>query len=195
MEDLTTLPITKLKEMQQELKNQGLFGWDYSEFKDIQDIEKQIIELQKQKKFLEEKYREQSTLAPKARKAEYDYIQKIINERQAENKKKRGLEISEELETWVKKVWGKGANWGYGNEPLKIVWVSDDEKYLIITNKGSMYASGLNYNYGKATHMAVRAMQGTWHDQPIDEVEGRLTNAKKERLIIAIEEHRKDENN
>jgi hypothetical protein len=177
--------------MQKELQSQGLYGYDYSGIKEIQEINSQLVELQKKKKELETKYNEQAQVEPRIRKEQYDQIEKIIKERQ----EKKKLQVPPELDHWVKKVWGAGMDWGYGDEPLKVTWISEDEKYLIITSKGTMYGSGIgNFNYGSASHMAIKAMEGTYRDgDVIHEVNGRLTNRAKEELIIAIKFDRENE--
>jgi len=116
-----------------------------------------------------------------------------------EEKLKKELKIPDCLSSWLFE-YKRGVDWGYGG--LVIVWISDDGRYVIVTNKGTVTGTGTamgsgGYYYAKAEHWAVDTKcMVTYHahSSKIADlvVKGRLTKAKKQQLLDAIDEYKKN---
>jgi|ERR1700723_3547791 len=114
-----------------------------------------------------------------------DYKKELI-----ELQKERGIKISPEIEKWFYK-WQSGVNFGY-NDP-KIVWISDDEKFVIITNKGGTAGQGTamgtgGYYYSNTEHFLASTQHGSYLDNnhSMFKIKGRLTKENKQKLIEYI---------
>ena len=86
-----------------------------------------------------------------------------------------------------------GVDFGYGG--IKIVWHSDDERFVIITNKGATAGQGTamgthGYHYAPTEHWLVDTKEGnSFHTTTkYFPVEGRLTKEKKQQMIERIKE-------
>jgi hypothetical protein len=126
-------------------------------------------------------------------------VREIINELESEKqlkKLKNSIVIPPDVQDWFKQ-WGTGVDWGYGKP--KIVWISPDYKYVIITIPGGTAGTGTamgtgGYYYAPSSHLATET-KGRHHSGYRDEVwktseiEGRLTNNIKQQLIDQINEH------
>ena len=107
--------------------------------------------------------------------------------------------MSETVQKWFDK-YIRGIDWGY-KEP-KIVWVSPDERFAIITAPGSTAGTGTamgtgGYYYAASTHWLTDIKEGGTYGgfryQGVDslkdmEFEGRLTKEIKAKMIARAEE-------
>lgn len=87
----------------------------------------------------------------------------------------------EEIQEWFNK-WGKGMDFGY-KEPY-IRWISEDKKWVIITNPGGTSGTGtamgtINYYYAPTEHILCRVTdEVTCLINETAKYEGKLTNSK-----------------
>lgn len=133
-----------------------------------------------------------------ARQKELMKEQFDINQQIKEIRKKREIDVPEEIYKWLHGDFAVGIDFGYGgaSKNLKIVWLSDDKKFAIVTNKGGEYWSGIGFqNYGRASHWGVEVFGDSYAKiSPnfiTSQIEGRLTKVLKQQLIDEINEYRK----
>ena len=111
-----------------------------------------------------------------------------------ELKIKNSLTIPESINKWFND-YKSGVDFGY--KGIKIVWISDDNKWVIISQGGTTYISDrTGPKYGCSEHWLAKANGGRWSDGnsfcSIDgrwtrgSIEGRLTKEKKNNLINLI---------
>lgn len=110
-------------------------------------------------------------------------------------KEKNELEVPDHLKKWLKE-YSQGVDWGYGG--LKIRWISDDEKWCIITNGGGTAGQGTpmgtgGYYYAEASHFLGRTdYKGGFSNRHGEIRGGRLTNEVKKKLIALIPDLEKE---
>lgn len=148
----------------------------------------------------------------KLQNQKYDYLNSIENERLeirewirnynrqiSELKKKNELIIPDEIVKWFRE-YGSGVNFGYNG--IKIVWISKDKRWVIITNKGGTAGTGTamgtaSYYYAVTEHWLACVDKGRYLDRPTNcfgRIEGRLTKELKNKLINSIPEFEKELN-
>lgn len=103
-------------------------------------------------------------------------------EKELENiKKNKAIVLPKTIQVWFD-VYKRSADFGYSG--LKISWISPDEKYVIVSQGGTSYASGMSRNYGCAEHWISDLESDNWiNSKKYPSVEGRLTKEKKQYLI------------
>lgn len=115
----------------------------------------------------------------------------------ADAKKKNEIEIPDELKQWWRK-YGSGVNFGYGG--IRIVWISEDKKWVIITSKGGTAGTGTpmgtgGYYYAPSEHWLACTKLGEYMGRPqnyFGRIEGRLTKERKKELINQIPQFEKE---
>lgn len=111
-------------------------------------------------------------------------------------KEAREIEVPEHIQDWLKE-YHRGVDWGYGG--LKIRWISEDEKWAIITNGGTTAGTGTAmgvgaYYYANCSHFLGCIEHSGGMENRYGEIDGgRLTQERKEALIARIPEIEKSE--
>ena len=119
----------------------------------------------------------------------YPELERMCNEMyilQDEYKKpvKEKLIVPKHLQDWFI-YWGRGMDFGYSDPYIK--WISDDEKYVIITCPGGTSGQGTamgtsSYYYSQTQHYLIRTLEGAQMfdriKSKIVQYEGRLTKEK-----------------
>lgn len=104
-------------------------------------------------------------------------------------KEKTEFKVPDHLQKWLKE-YSQGVDWGHGG--LKIRWISEDEKWCIITNGGGTAGQGTpmgtgGYYYAEASHFLGRTdYKGGFNNRHGEIHGGKLTNEVKEKLIALI---------
>jgi len=108
------------------------------------------------------------------------------------------LSLSYKLQKW-RYQYKSGIDWGYSK--LKIIWTSEDERYLILTITGATAGTGSpmgtgGYYYSPSEHHLIdthlSASTGrNRYGKTIAEITGRLTKDKKQELLDRLEEYKK----
>jgi hypothetical protein len=168
-----------------------------AQIEDIKNIRKhrpEYAELEKKMEAIRRAYREETDSLVSCWESDIQALKKELKKKKEENK----LQLSEDVQRWFRKYLG-GVNFGY-KEP-KIVWISEDEKYVIITSPGSTAGTGTGmgtgaYYYAQSTHWLTEIFEGgTYLGSSRDSVksptwlefDGRLTKEKKEEMITFVE--------
>ena len=114
---------------------------------------------------------------------------KKLNEELVKEKKRKELKLSDRVNDWFGN-YENGIDWGYGG--LKIIWLSEDENWAIITCKGATAGGGTamgtgGYYYSPSTHW-IADVRGGYNAlrNKFMEIEGRLTKEKKKEMINYI---------
>lgn len=109
-----------------------------------------------------------------------------------EIQKQKQIVLSPKVNQWFTN-WKRGVHFGY--EDPKIVWISENEEYVIIAIKGGTAGQGTamgtgGYYYSKTQHyIASLKVQRTYLDSNYyGQVNGRLTKEAKQKLIGLIEQ-------
>jgi hypothetical protein len=111
-------------------------------------------------------------------------------------RKKTKIEIPEQLEKWWKS-YSSGVDFGYTG--LKIRWISDDKRFVIITNPGGTSGTGtamgsMGYYYAETDHWFADTTKGGYlsrENNVFGRVEGgRLTKARKQVMFDQMNEIR-----
>lgn len=188
-----------LKELQEKIKNlkSDMINSDkfYSQFSDYVDAKKKL------------KIAEDHLYAVKRahhgdwskRSDELYKEMEELNTRLLDIKKSKDLVIPDNVEQWLRGHY-HGVDWGWG---LKIVWLSEDTRWAIITNKGGIAGQGTpmgsaGYYYARTEHWISPTfinIMGYNSDLMFHRVEGKLTKEIKQKMIDAIPELEKQLNN
>ncbi len=162
--------------------------------KNIRKHRPEYAELEKKMEAIRRAYREETDSLISCWESDIQALKKELKKKKEENK----LQLSEDVQRWFRKYLG-GVNFGY-KEP-RIVWISEDEKYVIITSPGSTAGTGTAmgtgaYYYAQSTHWLTEIFEGgTYLGSTRDSVksptwlefDGRLTKEKKEEMIAFVE--------
>jgi hypothetical protein len=165
---------------------------------DIKDIRKhcpELVKLEEQIQKIKENYREEINAQVNCWESDIQQLNKELKDKKEDNK----LQLSEKVEKWFRH-YKSGVSWGY-KEP-KIVWISPDERFAIITAPGSTAGQGTamgtgGYYYASSTHWLTEIVEnGTYSSMRRDgvaslkemEFEGRLTKEIKAKMIARAEE-------
>jgi len=180
------------KDINQEIRNLE------NQIEDTHDIRKnrpEYVELEKKMEKIRREYREETDSQIDVWRSDIQALKKELARKKEDNK----IQLSERVQQWFKKYLG-GVSFGY-KEP-KIVWISEDEKYVIITSPGGTAGTGTamgtsGYYYASSTHWLTEIIEGgtymgTSHrginSPKWFEFDGRLTKEKKEEMIAFTEE-------
>lgn len=165
---------------------------------DIQDIRKhrpELKELEDKIQKIKSDYREEIQSQVNCWKSDIEQLKKELKNKKLDNE----LQLSEKVQKWFRH-YKSGVGWGY-KEP-KIVWVSPDERFAIITAPGSTAGTGTamgtgGYYYASSTHWLTDIKEGGTYNgrmsRGVDslkemEHEGRLTKEIKAKMIARAEE-------
>ncbi len=179
------------------MRTQSIIRKDITELqKEIIDIRgemfknKELKELQKKIHFIKEEYDEKA-------KQCYERIYKLKEELR-KTKEKKLIKIPEYLRDWLVE-YQKGVDFGSGE--LKIVWFSEDGRFVILTRPGFVgWAARGEQSYAKAEHWAVDTESSKSYLEKYRmkgkklelKFEGRLTKEKKQQLLNEIEQYKRD---
>lgn len=111
-------------------------------------------------------------------------------------KESNEIKIPDYIKAWLKE-YHYGVDWGHGG--LKIRWISEDEKWAIITNGGGTAGQGTamgtgGYYYANCSHFLGCIEHSGSMDNRYAEIEGgRLTQERKAALIASIPEVERSE--
>lgn len=166
---------------------------------DIRDIRKQrpdIAALEDQVRAMKQAYIQEIESSVNCWRSDIQYLKKELENRKKDNE----IYLSERVREWFRQ-YKRGIDWGY-KEP-RIVWVSPDERFVIITNPGGTAGTGTpmgtgGYYYASSSHWLTETKEGyaymgnrtgiagsapRWMEH-----EGRLTKEVKEKMIKFAEE-------
>jgi len=95
---------------------------------------------------------------------------------------------SDKVKEWFKEYcrgWADSYKW-------RIVWVSPDERFVLVHQPGGMYASGMDYLYAKASRSLVdlsKTSHGIMERQgvEVESWEGRCNKAMMEKVHLAVD--------
>jgi hypothetical protein len=170
-----------------------------SDIDDIENYRKHIPgyeEMEKKLQALRYKYMEDIRNQVNVWKSDVDALKKEIKNIKLDKE----LVPSDKISLWFRNYKG-GVHWGYGG--LKIAWISDDERFVILTHKGGTAGQGTamgtgGYYYAPSNHWIADTSIATGHrgygpsGNSFMETEGRLTKELKEKMIAHMEELRKE---
>lgn len=182
------------KEINQEIRNLE------NQIEDIRDIRKnrpEYAELEKRMEEIRREYREETESQVDVWRSDIQALKKEITRKKEDNK----IQLSDRVQQWFRK-YKSGVNFGY--TPPRIVWISEDEKYVIITSPGSIGGQGTamgtgGYYYSGSEHWLTEIIEGGTYtgsfSRGIDSPkwlthEGRLTKEIKQKMIAFTEELR-----
>lgn len=165
---------------------------------DIKDIRKhcpELVKLEEQIQKIKEDYREEIKAQVNCWESDIQQLNKELKNKKEDNK----LQLSESVQKWFRK-YISGIDWGY-KQP-RIVWISPDERFAIITSPGSIGGTGTamgtgGYYYASSSHWLTDIKEnGMYISNRRDgvasikelEVEGRLTKEMKAKMIARAEE-------
>lgn len=176
-----------------------------SQIDDIQNIRKhrpELVELEEKINKIKQNYREEIETQVSVWNSDIYALKNELKKKKIEGQ----IQLSERVEKWFRN-YKSGIGWGY-KEP-KIVWISEDERYVIITNPGGTAGTGTamgtgGYYYASSTHWLTETIEGyTYLGQSRGaagtapkwlEFDGRLTKEKKAEMIAFAEELRNKDN-
>jgi len=204
------MKIVKQKITQKSIKDQ--ISQTEKEIADLRDIRKNLPEyvaLEKKLYKMREDYFDSVHSSINAKEDDVRMLKQQLKRIKAEKE----LELPERVQHWFD-VYERGVNWGYGG--IKVVWISDDGRWVIITNKGGTAGTGTamgtgGYYYAASTHwlsdthsepgyssrIYLKSREEDKHgmnytSNKFGEFEGRLTKEKKQALIDLIPDLEKD---
>jgi hypothetical protein len=174
-----------------------------AQISDIRDVRKhhpELVELEKKVYEIKQKHYEESQSLINCWDSDIDALKKELKRKKEDN----DIQLSERVEKWLRKYLS-GVNFGY-KEP-RIVWISEDERYVIITSPGGTAGTGTvmgtgGYYYAASTHWLTETIEGVefmgnraerapeWLEH-----EGRLTKEVKQNMIDYTKELRNTKNN
>lgn len=167
---------------------------------DIRDVRKhhpELVELEKNVYEIKQKHFEESQSLISCWNSDIDALKKELKRKKEEN----SIFLSENVEKWFRKYLG-GVNFGYKSP--KIVWISEDERYVIITSPGGTAGTGTamgtgGYYYAPSSHWLTEIIEGGTYmgrsHRGINspkwmEHEGKLSKEIKQKMIDYTEELR-----
>lgn len=162
--------------------------------KNIRKHRPEYAELEKKMEVIRAAYREATDSLISCWKSDIQALKKELKNKKEENK----LQLSGDVQRWFRKYLS-GVSFGY-KEP-RIVWISEDEKYIIITSPGGTAGTGTamgtgGYYYASSSHWLTEIVEGGSYMGHTEkgirspkwlEHEGRLTKDKKEEMIAFVE--------
>ena len=188
--------------------------------KEIQQLKTELREL-RPSRYFESKYKEYAklldqvyTLQQKRQQFEDDHydeysehlhtLQNKIQELESIKvaaQKESAIKIPQEIEYWFYTHYCSGTSFGYGSNRnnIKIVYLSPDKKYGIVTNKGSVGWVGIGtFEYHKSSHWVIKInidikQSHLTRNNHYGEIEGRLTKEKKQDMLNLIDQLRKED--
>jgi hypothetical protein len=97
------------------------------------------------------------------------------------------IKLSESLQKWFNR-YSSGVRFGYGKQILSIIWVSDDERFVIIKKRGNSQYNGrgcsVTTRYYPQIHWIADTTKGTYSDgNYFMKREGRLSEHSKQVMI------------
>lgn len=153
---------------------------------DIRDYRKQrpdIAKLEEELSVLKNEYRKEISYSLKVLESDIEALKNELKRKKAEKE----IYLSEKIQKWLRNYLS-GVSFGY-REP-KIVWISKDERFSIITDPGGTAGTGTamgtgGYYYAGTEHWLVETIEGgTYLGGPkLMEHKGRLTKEVKEKMI------------
>lgn len=175
------------KDINQEIKNLE------NQIDDTRNIRKhrpEIVELEKKIQDIRDKYHEETDSLIVCWRSDIAQLKKELK-----NKKEDGqIQLSEKIQKWFRNYLN-GVDFGY-KDP-KIVWISPDERFVIITSPGGTAGTGTpmgtgGYYYAASTHWLSEIIEGQSYlsrgNSKFLEHEGRLTKEIKEKMITLAEQ-------
>lgn len=174
---------------------------------EIENLDNQIFQIKKypseiielEKKLYDMKNAHLDEVRPQVNvwKSDIEALKLELRKKKEENQ----IQLSERVEKWLSK-YTSGVSFGYA-EP-KIVWISEDERFVIITSPGGTAGTGTamgtgGYYYAASTHWLAdttnpaRYIGDGGKGNRWMEHDGRLTKEVKEKMIAYTEELRKNE--
>lgn len=172
---------------------------------DIQNIRKyriEIVKLETRIREIKNEYQEEIKTSVDCWGSDIQALKKELKNKKEDNK----LQISERVKRWFSN-YKSGIGWGY-KEPT-IVWISEDERFVIITDPGGTAGTGTpmgsgGYYYASSTHWLTETIEGSTYLGRSTmtskaapkwlEHEGRLTKEVKQKMIDYSEELKKQNN-
>lgn len=163
-----------------------------AEISNKQDYRKncpKIVELEKEIRQIKEKYFEDNQLTINCWENDLQVLKVELKKKKAE----KALFIPEKLEKWFQ-TYILGIDWGYGG--IKIVWISPDERFVILTNTGSTGGQGTvmganSYYYSNSEHYLIDTLIAEKfrknNNGKLKEHTGRLTKDIKLEMIKLAE--------
>ncbi len=162
--------------------------------KNIRKHRPEYAELEKKMEVIRAAYREETDSLISCWKSDIQALKKELKNKKEDNK----LQLSGDVQRWLRKYLS-GVSFGY-KEP-KIVWISEDEKYVIITSPGGTAGTGTPmgtgaYYYAPSTHWITEIIEGGTYMGSLHrginsprwlEFDGRLNKEKKEEMIAFVE--------
>lgn len=148
-----------------------------------------IVELEKEIQQLRQQYFEENQSTIDCWESDLEALKDELKKKKSE----KALYIPEKLEKWFRK-YKSGVSFGYGG--IKIIWISPDERFVILTCPGATAGTGTamgtgGYYYALSSHYLVDTLESDSHvgrNSYMKEVEGRLTKDAKKELIKLAEE-------
>jgi hypothetical protein len=179
------------KDINQEIKS---IEAQIEDTKNIRKHRPEYAELENKMDAIRRAYREETDSLIYCWESDIQALKKELKRKKEDNK----LQLSETVEKWFRKYLS-GVNFGYKSP--RIVWVSEDEKYAIITSPGSTAGTGTvmgtgAYYYAQSTHWLTEIFEGGTYlghshggitSKKWLEFDGRLTKEKKEEMIALVE--------
>lgn len=182
------------KEINQEIRNLE------NQIEDIRDIRKnrpEYAELEKRMEKIRREYREETESQVDVWRSDIQALKKEIARKKEDNK----IQLSDRVQQWFRKYLS-GVDFGY--KKPRIVWISEDERYVIVTNPGGTAGQGTamgtgGYYYAGSDHWLTEIIEGgTYIGRSHGGVDspkwlthgGRLTKEIKQKMIAFTEELR-----
>lgn len=154
---------------------------------DIQNIRKhspELVELESKIRKIKDEYYEKNKVSISCLESDIQALKKELKNKKEGN----GIILSERIKKWFRE-YQSGVQFGY-KDP-KIVWVSEDERFVIITSPGGIAGTGTAmgtgaYYYAASTHWLTEVIDGKKYRENASkwmEHEGRLTKEVKQKMI------------
>lgn len=100
-------------------------------------------------------------------------------------KEDKAMRLSVRVQKWFDD-YDRGVN--FEARKLRIIYIDEDEKYVIISMSGGSCWAGVGmHGYASAEHWIARVDGGRYMQNKIMEIEGRLSKEKKVEMITHIE--------
>jgi len=191
--------IKSLKEELRKHKQKHSFDYSmrniYKEFPEWVEADEELRIAQNKRNEIEQKLRTEAQARQKKYNEKTIELENQIEQLQARNKEKFPTEILK----WLDTKYTRGSSYGYGKRgKLKLAWLSDDQKYGIVTATGGTTWAGIGLtSYSPARHWAIEiygpANNGITKYGD-DRFEGRLTKEMKQLLIDELYKNLKNKN-
>ena len=175
------------KEINQEIKNLE------NQIDDTRNLRKhrpEIVELERKIEAIRASYREETETSIACWKSDIEQLKKELKNKKEDNQ----IQLSEKVKKWFRNYLS-GVSFGY-KDP-KIIWISPDERFVIITSPGGTAGTGTpmgtgGYYYAASTHWITEIVEGKSYldfgEVKLLEHEGRLSKEIKEKMITLAEQ-------